>query len=301
LWNELWELLTPTAGAHLSGVALYAGLAVLGLAVGILTGVFGIGGGFVIVPLLHLLFGIHYNIAVGSSLSFTIGTGATGMARHMRLRNVEMRTTLVMAMGSVCGAVLGAMILTHLKESLGAGESQDFNRLMDGLFIVLLLLTAWIVFRSPGHAATSKSLLQRLPAPPYIDLPAADREKISLPGLLLVGIAVGICKGLLGIGGGVLFMPLLLVVVGLTTHQAVGTSLGVVFFSSIAGTLEHGREGNVNLVLAMVLLAGSTVGVQIGVWVCQRLQGRRLRRYFALLALVVALALGWSLAADLLG
>jgi hypothetical protein len=106
-----------------------------------------------------------------------------------------------------------------------------------------------------------------------------------------VGFAVGILTGLLGIGGGVLFMPILLLVVGLTPHQAVGTSLGVVLFSATTGTIGHGMDGNVNLPVAMSLLVTSTIGIQIGARICHKLKGDRLRKYFALIVIGAILVL----------
>jgi len=85
-------------------------------------------------------------------------------------------------------------------------------------------------------------------------------------------------------------MPLLVLAIGLSPHRAVGTSLGVVIFSSIAGTIKHGLDGNVNLWLVMSLLVSSVLGVQIGAWICHRLHASKLRRYFAILAMLTALA-----------
>ena len=119
-------------------------------------------------------------------------------------------------------------------------------------------------------------------------------------GLFAVGILIGVMKGMMGIGGGVLLMPLLIVVVGLTPHQAVGTSLGVVVFSSIAGAVKYGLDGNVNLWVVMSLLVGSVFGVQIGAWICHRLHAAKLRRYFAILVALVGLCVAGRLAYEIL-
>jgi len=282
--------------ASLSGPMLLAALGGFGLVVGVLTGLFGVGGGFMVTPLLQVLFGVPYSLAVGSSLSFIIGTSATGAARHLRLGNVEVKCTLILAGGGMCGAMLGGRLHVLLRGWLEAGGRDNFTPMMHGCFIVLLVLTAWLVARDPHRRGRGKTLLQRLPLGPHVALPQANLEHVSLPGLCIVGMLVGVVTGMLGIGGGVLFMPILLVVVGLTAHQAVGTSLGVVLMSAIAGTILHGSEGNVNLWIAMTMLAGSAVGVQIGAWICDRLHARRLRGYFAVLVLVVAIVLAADLA-----
>jgi hypothetical protein len=280
--------------------ALLCSLAAMGLAVGVLTGLFGVGGGFIITPLMNLLLGIPYSCAVGSSLSFTIGTSAAGAMRHQRLGNVEPKSVVILAGASVPGAVLGAMLHEGLLNWLTRSGRDDFTPTMHGLFVVVLLLTAWLVVRGPIRDEEGFSLLQRLPLPPHVHLPGANLAHVSLLGLCLAGWGIGVMKGLLGIGGGVLFMPLLLVVVGLGVHQAVGTSLGVVLFSSIAGTVRHAAFGNVNLWVVMALLVGSTIGIQVGAWLCHRLRAERICRYFTIILLLVAAALLWDIAHRLL-
>ena len=298
--TEVARLFDLNVQAWLQGPALLAALGGFGLLVGVLTGLFGVGGGFMVVPLLHVAFGIPYPWAVGSSLAFTIGTGASGASRHWRLRNVEVRAAAVMGAAAFVGAMGGAAILGRLHRAIGRGGAERFNLLMDGLFIVLLCVTACLVWRGSDRPRTGASPLQRLALPPYVALPAANLARVSAPGLLLVGLGVGVLTGLLGIGGGVLFVPLLILVVGLGPHQAVGTSLGVVLLGSIAGTIKHGAMGHVSLPVAMALLAGSVFGVQIGAWVCQKLHAGRLRRWFALLVIAVAAVLVVSFVRKLL-
>lgn len=273
------------AAAYIHGPALCAGLAGLGLFVGVLTGLFGVGGAFLITPLLNLLFGIDYQVAVASSLCYTIGAGTSATARHARLGNVEIKSMLILAGGGICGALLGADLNHTIAGALG---KEQFTAVMDGIFIAVLLLTAWLIFRGRAEKQIRLSLLQRLPLPPHILLPSAGLEHVSLFGMCAAGLLIGSIGGLIGIGGGVLFMPLLIFAVGLRPHQAVGTSLGVVLFSSIAGTVKYAGHGKVNLWVALALLAGSTIGVQLGVSICQRLQATRLRRWFSLLVLLVA-------------
>ena len=285
----------PVAAAlHLTGPALWSATAAFGLVVGLLTGLFGVGGGFMIVPLLKLLFGIPYPIATGSSLSFTIGSGTAGSIRHLRLGNVELRATVLMGAGAVVGAWLGKDLQGHLQAALGEQGGDGFVLVMNGLFIALLLLTALLIWSRRDDEPTGRALLQRLPLGPRIDLPQAHLARVSLVGLLLIGVLVGVMKGLLGIGGGVLFMPRLILAVGLRPHQAVGTSLGVVLFSSVTGTIGHGLKGNVDLPLVVSLLLGSMVGIQFGAALCQRLHAARLRKYFVVLVLAVVIWLGWD-------
>lgn len=296
--TELQNLLTLDIVAYLQGPVLLGALAALGLFVGFLTGLFGVGGGFLITPLLSIGFGLPYPLAIGSSLSYTIGASASGMSRHIRLGHFELRSMLILAATSMAGAVAGGRLNGHLKEAFG---THSYNLMMHGLFVVMLALTAVLVGRKREKHLSGKSPLQRLGLPPHIDLPAAKLTRVSVPGICLIGVFIGVMKGMMGIGGGVLFMPLLVLVVGLTPHQAVGTGLGVVVFSSIAGAVTYGVDGNVNLWIVMSLLVSSVFGIQIGARVCHRLDAARLRRYFAVLVALVAVGVAARLGYELLG
>jgi len=268
-------------------VLLVGCLLVLGLGIGVLTGLFGVGGGFLITPILESVFGFNFTIAVGSDLASIAGTSAAGAARHGKLGNLERKTIVLLVLGSVPGALLGAELHEFLHDMLG----EHFRQVMRGLFVALMLAAALLVWKAPERAPESRSLLQRLPIGPFVNLRRAGLEGVSLPGLVAVGLGVGVLVGLMGVGGGVLFMPVLLLVVGMSAHQAVGTSLGVVVCSATVATVRYGLTGQVSLWIALSILTGSAVGIQIGSWICTRLHAQRLRRYFAVLVLVAAVML----------
>jgi len=282
--------------AHFHGPWLLAGLVGFGLLVGVLTGLFGVGGAFLITPLLNVGFGIPYQLSIGSGLCFTIGTSSSGMRRHLRLGNVELRLALYLAVTSIVGALGGASLNRFVEVQLG---QSSYTLVMHSLFIILLGATAFAVGKRNSTRHSGKSPLQRLAIGPSIDLPGAGLTGLSLPGVCAVGLGIGLLGGMMGIGGGVLFMPLLILVVGLTPHQSVGTSLAVVLCSSTAGALKYGWHGNVNLCIVMSLLVSSVFGVQIGAWICHRLHAEQLKRYFAFLVLAVmvliAAKLVWSI------
>lgn len=276
-------------GASLSGFWLGAALVGLGLAIGTLTGLFGVGGGFLTVPLLTVLLRLPVNLAVGSDLACIVGTSTAGLRRHSRLGNFEPLTAVIIGIGSMLGAVGGVWLHEYLKGSVAGGDARAFKLIMQPVYLVLLALAGWLVWRCPERSAGQGGLLERLPL--GIDLPGAGLKNVSLPGLIGVGLAIGVVTGLLGIGGGVLMMPILLVVVGLQTKQAVGTSLGIVLLGSISGTVSHGMHGNVNLWIALSLLVGTTVGVQIGAAICHAIHAARLRRWFVLIVLAAIVML----------
>lgn len=269
----------------LRGPVLLGALTGMGLAVGLLTGLFGIGGGVIVTPLLNVLLGIPYPLAAGSSLSFTLGTSSGGWVRHMRLGNVEHKTAIAMSIAAACGAVLGGQLHMALKSSL---REPRLTLTLHALFILTLAAVAWLTWRQPLTEAGGRCLLERLPLPPRISIGSEQVRRVSLPGLLAAGAAGGVFGGLLGIGGGAIFVPLLLLVVGLSIRQAVGTSLGVVLFLSLAGVLTYGLRGQASIWIVGPLLLGSGFGVQAGAWLCQRLEGPRIRRSFAVLVLLVA-------------
>lgn len=279
------------------GALPYGGLLVLfGFTVGVLTGLFGVGGGFVITPLLNALFGIPYNIAVGSSLSFTVGTSASGALRHWRLGNLGPKSVLILAGGAISGALLGSHLHETLRSYLVSGEEgTSYDTVMNVLFIVMLLPTAVLVYRGvPTRSKDLGSPLQRLPLPPFIDLQAACLSRVSLPGLTIIGLTIGCLSGLMGVGGGVFLVPMLTLLAGFHPHAAVGASLGAVLFSSITGTIAHSLHGNVDLLLAMKLLIGSTLGVQLGAAYCQKLDAPNLSKGFAWFIAAVVAFLTWQ-------
>ena len=275
------------AGSWLSGPALAAALVGTGLILGFLTGLFGVGGGFILVPLLNVPLGIEYSLAKGVSLCSMVGTGVAGLVRHGRMGNVARKTMLIISGGAMCGAVLGGMVNDVLEQGLCGGDQRAFTLIMHPLYIVLLIAAAWLVIRGRDDTDGERSPLQKLPLGPKIEIRLTGQRGVSLPGLCYLGVAVGFLTGLLGIGGGVLMMPLLCGVVGLGARQAIGTSLGVVLLASMAGTVKYALNDQVSLVMSMCILISSTIGVQIGAWVCSVLHVGKIRRYFALLVIAV--------------
>lgn len=257
----------------------------LGFGVGVATGLFGVGGAFLITPMLNILLGIPYTLAAGSSLSFTIGTSGAAWSRHLRLGNVALKTMTILAGAAICGTLLGAKLHIFLKTNFGEFL---FTLIMHGMFIAILTVTAAMVWQNQNREVVTSSLLAQLPGKPRITIRAAQLANISLPGLCVLGLLIGILQGLLGIGGGVLLMPAMLLIVGLTVHQSIGTGLGVVLFGSIAGAIIYGKNGQASLWIVMPLLLGSTIGVQIGVWACHKLHAAHIKKYFAILVLLTA-------------
>ena len=295
--NELSGLFSLDFSAYLQGPWLVAAMVGIGLLIGMLTGLFGVGGAFLLNPFLIVLMGIQETLAVGTSLGFCIGTGSAGVARHLRMQNVDLKAVAYLVAGSLPCVLLGNVLHEGLRDRLGADMFSIVFRIF---YLVILLLTAWIVFRQPRQHASGKSVVQRMRLGPDVELPNSSLKEVSVVGLLLAGGTLELLQGLIGIGGGVILVPLLIAVVGLNMHMAVGTSLGVVLLSSLFGTGLYGQAGEVNMLLVMSLLLGSVVGVQLGAWICWRLHATRLQRSFGYVVLLAVLLVAIDLSVRLI-
>ena len=289
------DLLNFQFESAIHGWALWTTLAALGLFVGIITGLFGVGGGFIVTPMLNVLVGIPYDTAVGSGLCFIVGTSAGGLEEHWRMGNLDIRAIALISCGSMIGTIFGDMLQSFIIHTVAGGNPLIFTEIMHVCFLIILLLTGWLVWTNRGGERKHKSLLQRFALPPLVNLHVSRRDGVSLPGLLGIGLGVGVLVGLLGVGGGVLFVPILLLVVGLEAHHAVGTSLGVVFLSAIVGTIVKGLNDQISITVVAALLITSAIGVQIGAWLCMKLSANRLKKYFAIIVLVAAVIVGIDL------
>jgi uncharacterized membrane protein YfcA len=287
---EIISLLTPDFSSSIEGVLLFGVLVGLGLGIGFVAGMFGVGGGFLLVPSLHAMLGIPIELAAGSVTCYIVGTSTTGLIKHWKMGNVEPEAVLYMSFGSITGAVLGDILQDWLIFSLFTGNHIMFDRVMQVLFLLLLGIVAvsmWI--KLPEHIER-RSLLQRIPLYPKTVLHRAGLAGVSIPGLLLIGFIGGILTGLMGISGGIIFMPILIIAVGLSAHVAVGTSLGVVLAGSMAAVIKKGLSGSakISLPIVLALLLASAIGVQLGTRIGRILHAERLKRYFSI---VVVLAM----------
>jgi hypothetical protein len=309
-----------SAGDFVFGAANFPWLALFGLIIGGLGGFFGVGGGFLMVPLLNVVFGTPYNIAVGSDLGQMCGMSMSATIRHMRFGNIDLKLGFLMVAGTAVGVEAGASLLEVLKH---AGAVMVFGRRMETMSLVMsLVYIALLVFlgqvmireslkslaRAEGRGdsqdaqpATGYMLrLRSLHAWPMVSLPASGIESISLWVILAIGFATGFLSGMLGVGGGFIRMPALVYILGCPTVVAVGTDLFEIVFSSCYGVFTHGCKGNVNLVLVLALLVGTTVGAQIGASYTRRAGGPRVRFGFGILAFVGVVMVAIKLCANFL-
>ena len=285
-------------------------LALVGLFVGYFAGMFGVGGGFLLTPVLIYVFGVPPPVAVGSALSQKCGTSLSSFLKYRRLGRGEPRIDLVMLGGSLMGVDAGTRLLIYLTGlgdwHVGHGQAVPAVQVvLDVLFIVLLSFTAFYTFRDAWQARRRRiprgdktipgPLVTRVRIPPYIDLSRVQLAQVSVPMLCSLGFGLGLASGLMGIGGGVLFLPVLLYGIGLSVRNAAGTGVLLLFATVAVGTIEQSFHGYVSLKLSMAILIGSSVGAQLGALTTHYLPNRVLRLLFALLVAGTVVMIAWDL------
>lgn len=286
------NILLPVAQVKVSLI----GLVGLGLLIGFLSGMFGVGGGFLLTPMLNAVFGIPYHVAVGSSLCQMIGTGAAGSLRHRSYGNIDYRLALFTLIGSILGVELGAQFLMMLK---GWGSITIYLQsvtkmylVMSVIYIFLLSMIGVFMFREARQHRNRKDSsnevltgiaykVRQIKFFPLISLPASRINCISLWVTLFCGFCLGILSGLLGVGGGFIFLPILIYILGISTSIAVGTSLFQIIFISSYGSVSHLAKGNIDFYLVAPILAGSLIGSQMGAVVNNKMKGSSIRYYFS--------------------
>ncbi|MCC6484182.1 MAG: sulfite exporter TauE/SafE family protein [Armatimonadetes bacterium] len=277
-------------------------LAGLGLLVGIVAGMFGVGGGSLLTPLLLHVFKIPAAIAVGSGLSQKCGSSVVSFAKYRHLKRGDPRIDLLMMGGSLMGVDVGSRFLAYLSgrpDVLIAGHPLPLAIfVLDCLFILVLgcasvgmLVEARLAFRNPvsrGDKTIPGFLVTKVRIPPFVDLPEVQLYRVSVPLLAAIGLVLGAAEGVMGTGGGMLLMPVLLYGFGLSARNAAGTGNLLVLATVSLGAIEQALRGFVSLRLSMAILVGSSVGAQIGALITHRLSNRVLRLIFAVvLALTV--------------
>jgi uncharacterized membrane protein YfcA len=273
-----------------------------GFVIGVLSGLFGVGGGFLLVPLLNIVFNVPYNIAIGSSLLQMVGTSSAASLKHKDYGNIDYKLAGFILIGSIMGAEFGARILMWLK-SVGTIMIHTISKMdlwINLIYIVLLSLVGISMFleskkakkRAPRGGVVDtifSQKIQNIKIPPLTSLPISNIEYISVCYLVVLGFGVGILSGLLGIGGAFILNPALIYLIGVPTSVAIGTSLFQTIFISGYGGLTHFFKGNVDFALVACVLIGSLVGSQLGAKIHNKLRGAYIRYYFSLVIFVAVI------------
>jgi uncharacterized membrane protein YfcA len=296
-----------TLALPLSGVDVWIpGIVLLGILIGFLIGLFGVGGGFLLTPLLKVVFGIPYPVAVGSSLLQIFFNSCIATFRHWRNQKVDFKLGIILAVGAMAGTEVGVRILNRLQRSapilINNRPFLMVDLVLNILFLVLLSTVAIFILIETGRTTASQEVstamsrwLRTIRLRPTLYFPHSGIASYSVWIPILLAVFVGILTGLMGVGGGFINFPLLIYVIGVPTHIAVGTSVFQVLLASGYGAIRNIFLGNVEIILVGILFAGSLAGVQLGVKVSQILGGRSIRRYFALVVAQGVALVVWDL------
>ena len=289
------DIYLPIAGQSVN--ALF--IVVLGFLVGVLSGMFGVGGGFLTTPLL-IFYGIPPTVAVATAATQITGASVSGVMVHMRRGGVDLKMGMVMIAGGLFGSVVGAALFRLLQ------SSGQIDVVIGFLYVIIL---AWI-----GGLMLKDALvaLGYVHAPPPKEQPRHNRWVASLPlrwrfyssGLYLsplapfvLGFAAGTLTVLLGIGGGFILVPAMIYVLGMAARVVVGTSLVMILAVTAVTTMVHAlTTQSVDVVLATLLLLGGVIGAQYGALFTLRVKPDLLRLALSVIILIVALRMALGLA-----
>jgi uncharacterized membrane protein YfcA len=293
------DVYLPIANLAVNGLVIVA----LGALTGILSGMFGVGGGFLTTPLM-IFYGIPPTVAAASAASQVTGASVSGVFAHTRRNGVDYQMGAVLVTGGIIGTAMGAALFRLLQE-LG-----QIDVVINLLYVLLLGSIGTIMARESWQASQAQKSGVALPAskrrhhPMVASLPMRWRFYrsglyISPIAPLLLGVFTGILTMLMGIGGGFVLVPAMLYILGMSANVVVGTSLFQILFVTMATTMMHAMTTRaVDIVLAVLLLIGSVSGAQVGAQLAQRLPAERLRFVLASIVLLVALrmaiGLGWQ-------
>jgi len=275
----------------------------LGGAVGFLSGVFGVGGGFLITPLL-IFIGIPPAVAVGTAAPQVLASSVSGVLAHLKRGTVDVKMGLVLTAGGFLGSAAGVLLFRWLA-AIGQVET------VIALGFVLLLATVGTLMLiesgrallaerrpvpRPPQRARRHLLVHRLPLKIRF---TESRLYISALVPLAAGAVVGVMAAVLGVGGAFVMIPAMIYLIGMPTRVVVGTSLLQVACVTALTTFLHAYNNRtVDIVLALLLIVGGVVGAQLGARAGSALRGEQLRVLFALLTLAVCTRLAWDLVAE---
>lgn len=270
----------------------------LGGIVGVLSGMFGVGGGFLMTPLLFFI-GIPPAVAVATEANQIVASSFSGVLAHLRRKTVDIKMGLVLQAGGLMGSGLGILVFNYLK-ALG-----QVDLLVKIFYVVFLGAIGSLMFvesiNTLRHSSKGRTPAKRRKHNWVHNLPFKMKFRVS--GLyisvippLLVGMAVGVLAAIMGVGGGFIMVPAMIYLLGMPTKVVVGTSLFQIIFVTAFTTLLHATTNHtVDIALALLLLIGGVIGAQIGTRIGVKLKAEQLRILLAIMVLAVCVKLSFDL------
>jgi uncharacterized membrane protein YfcA len=289
------EIYLPVAEMSVNWLIIVA----LGLGVGFLSGMFGVGGGFLMTPLL-VFTGIPSTVAVATTLSHITASSMSGALAQWRKRAIDFAMAGVMLVGGIAGTLCGVWLVALMRR-------QGQMDLIVALTYVVMLGTIGILMLRESVAALkahrtgvtkSRRMVNRgwIQALPFKMRFRQSRLYISVIPPVVIGFAVGALSAIMGIGGGFIIVPAMIYILRMPTNVVMGTSLvQIIAVTAITTVLQATSNYAVDIILAGLLVAGGVVGAQLGVRTGGRLRGEQLRLLLALMVLAVGAGLAWQL------
>jgi hypothetical protein len=291
----MFDIYLPIAGMQFNALILIA----IGFSVGVLGGFFGVGGAWVVTPALNA-FGFPMAYAIGTDLAHIFGKSIVATAKHRKMGNVDMKLGLLSIVGSVIGVEIGAQNVMWLtaKGLAGPVVRYTYMALLFGLGIYMLYDFLTKDKRAAAQAAKAAAAARAGVAPPakkswnippMIHFPASGIT-ISFWTVTFVFLFTGWLSGFLGVGGGFIRMPALIYLIGCPTAIAVGTDLFSVLFSGAFGCFTYGVKARVEIIAAILMLIGASIGAQIGVTAVKYIRGYGIRLLFAIMVILAGIS-----------
>jgi uncharacterized membrane protein YfcA len=290
-------MLFPSSGAEVNPFLLLG----IGLAVGVCSGFFGFGGGFMTTPALNI-FGFPMPYAIGTDMTQMAGSGFISTMKHLRFGHVDMRLAICMIVGTMSGVELGKHIVMYL-ENVG-----NADMVIRWIYVLVLGALGLYMLREARKAVTKASdnllgikkrpegptalalKIRRFNLPPVISFPVSGIPRMSIWVPMGVGFITGLMAGVLGVGGGFIRMPTLVYVLGVPTVVAVGTDLFEIIISGAYGAFTYAMANRVELLAAGIVLIGASIGVQFGATATRYVRGEKIRFFFAFTILLAGIS-----------
>jgi len=257
-------------------------LITLGVMIGAFGTLIGVGGGFLIVPLLILIYGFEPKSAVGTSLTIVFLNSLSGSLAYIKQRRVDFKIGILFALLTIPGAFLGAYIVNFINSNL-------FKVVFS---LILILASFQLIFSKPienGSFNLKKAggFYRRI-----IDHNGNVYEySISLTKGLLISFCIGFISSIFGVGGGIIHVPAMILLLGFPAHIATATSHFILIFTSITGALTHASLSNVKFNFAIPISVGTIIGAQLGALISQKIKGAFIKKLLGLTLLMLAIRL----------
>lgn len=270
----------------------------IGAIVGILSGMFGVGGGFLVTPLLFFV-GIPPAVAVASSANQIVASSVSALFAHVKRRTVDFKMGTVLLIGGMFGVAIGVAIFTWLKT---LGQVELFINLSYVIFLgviggLMFVESARAMLRARrGVEPKPRSRAKWMDPLPFKMRFPTSRLYISVIPPLLIGAGVGILSAIMGVGGGFIMVPAMIYLLNIPTKVVIGTSIfQIIFVTGFTTILHSATSQSVDIVLAVILLLGGVIGAQVGAVIGAKLRAEQLRILLAALVLLVCFKLAFDL------